>query len=167
MSPGAEGGDYYCDEEGEGWKIVLNQVGWDGIQVTWWWTGPLVKEWRGRGQERWTGCCRNCLERKELEVVVNRCEKFVCGGGRSFGAGGAKVNQSFKLMFVGFNLTGANQGAEWVNETAVFNLPSVNTILMNQIWKYHKLVFIVEETRAMQIHHLYISLLGFREFNHL
>lgn len=40
----------------------------------------MVKEWRGQGQERWTGCCRNCLERKELdlsvveelEVVVNR-----------------------------------------------------------------------------------------------
>lgn len=34
MSPGAEGGDYYCDEERDGWKIVLDQVGWDGIQVT-------------------------------------------------------------------------------------------------------------------------------------
>lgn len=74
----------------------------------------------GEGVEGWTGCCRNCLERKELdlsvveelEVVVNRCEKFVYGGGRSFRVGGAKVNQSFKLMFVGFHLTGVNQGAE-------------------------------------------------------
>lgn len=128
-----------------------------------WWRSGGVRARRG-GQAAVETVLKGrsciCLLWRSWRLLSIGCEKFVYGGGRSFRVGGAKVNQSFKLMFVGFHLTGVNQGAEWVNETAVSNLPSVNIILMNQTWKYHKLVFIVEETRAMQIHHPYISLLG-------